>query len=230
MKINRLTSIEVANISVLPFSKRRQELLKIEDPNVYWGYTPVVNALPKLLLAEAPLFGHLPRGSDAALLETIKRACKSGPSQISACTAVAQAIIDWRNSHAVTGRIVSPEPLRMSVDTLRYCADVAAIKDQTAYVLHIDPRSSMTLSKKGTEFIKSLIHHTALVGDLRDAKAAILRVPNVGKGQRKAIFEVLEGDPSFSLDEILKSVSETYSIWETILRARRASSAEGRQA
>lgn len=222
LKISRLSSTEVANISVLPTEKKLLALKRVETPKVYWGYQPVSQALPKILLAESPLFGHLPGGSDEELLFSIKRACKSGPNQVTACLAVASAIVDWRERNNVFGRVVSPEPLRTTADTLRYCADVAAIYDGDAYILHLDCRSQMSLSSQGKEFMKSLIFHTARVGDLRDAKVAILRTPLVEKGVRRAILEELDGDPKYSLDQILAMINETYSIWETILRARRS--------
>ncbi len=189
-----------------------------------WGYQPVVDALPSILLAESSLFGHLPAGDDSELLRLIESSCKKGPSQKAACRAVAEAIIDWRNENGVFGRVVSPEPLRTTVDTLRYCADVAAIHNETAYILNLDCRSKMNLSLQGKEFMKSLIHHTALVGDLRDASVAILRTPVVKKGMRKAVLEELKGEPIYSLEDILRMVNETYSIWELLLRERRSGS------
>ncbi|ODM47754.1 hypothetical protein A9320_22235 [Ruegeria sp. PBVC088] len=83
----------------------------------------------------------------------------------------------------------------------------------------------MTLSVQGKEFIKSLIHHTALIGDLRNAQAALLRVPRTTNGKRRAIFEYLDGEPVFDLEEILQRIQETYSIWEMILRDRREANA-----
>lgn len=222
MKIARLSSTEVANISALPIDRRREQLLKIEQPKVFWGYPPVERALPKLLLAESPLFGKLAAGSDEALLDAIERDCKSGPAQAKACRAVGRAIVDWRNANNVTGRVVHVDPLRTSVDTLKYCADVVAILDGEIFVIYLDPRSSLNLTLMGREFINSLIHHTALIGDLRDATPAILRTPKASDEIRRAVFEPMSGEPKFSLDEIMTRVTETYSIWETILRTRRA--------
>lgn len=225
MKIVRLSATEVANTSVLSIEKRRAKLLSIEDPKVFWNYRPLTDALPKLLLAEAPLFEDLPSGKDSELVAQIKSSCKSSKNQKNACVASAEAIIKWRNENAVTGRIVYTDPLRLTVDTLKYCSDVVAIMNDTPYVINLDPRSTMSLSVEGKEFIKSLIHHTALIGDLRGAKAGILRTPKVGHGERKAIFEPLLDEPRFSLEDIIKRVNETYSIWETILRARKAGKA-----
>jgi hypothetical protein len=220
LKITRLTSTEVANAASLSIEKRPDYLRSIERTRVNWGYKPVIDALPKLLLCEAGLFGHLPTGNQQALLNQISKSCKSGAQQRSACLSVAKAILNWVDENGITGRLVNPEPLRMSVDTLQYCADVAVVLDGRLYVINLDPRSTLTLSPSGREFIKSLIYHTALIGDLRTAKAALLRAPRVAKGIRKASFEVLEGQPILSLEEILQRVNETYSIWEMILRAR----------
>jgi hypothetical protein len=92
--------------------------------------------------------------------------------------------------------------------------------DGKLFIIALDCRSSMNLTSSGKEFMSSLIHHTARIGDLRDASVAILRTPRIADGQRKAIFEELTGEPRYSLDEVLSMVSETYAIWETILRAR----------
>jgi len=205
----------------MPIARRHSALLEVEEPSIFWGYPPVTNALPKLLLARAELFGDLPPGNDEELIKQIEQQCRSRPKQVAANSAVARAIIEWRNEEKVFGRIVQHNPLRMSVDTLRYCADVVAVKNSKAWVLNLDCRSSLVLSGEGREFIKSLIYHTALIGDLRDAGAAILRVPSIGNGKRKVIFEEFSGDPKFSLDEILKRVRETYAIWELIQRDRK---------
>lgn len=226
MKINRLSSTEVANAAFLSSTKKREFLLGVQNPKVFWNYQPVIDALPKLLLAESGLFGHLPIGDEAQLFNQIAKSCKSGDSQRNACLAVARAIMTWTKSVGVRGHIVNPEPLRMTVDTLRYCADVAVVIESRLYVISLDPRSSMKLNLSGKEFIKSLIYHTALIGDLSDAKAALLRVPKVGKGERTVAFEVLEGEPRYSIQQILDEVNEIYAIWETILRSRVSGRAE----
>jgi hypothetical protein len=225
LKITRLSSTDVANVSVLPFEKKRVALEAIEEPRVSWGYQPVEAALPKLLLATSALFGDLPSGNDDLLVRQIERECKKGPQQRAACVAVAEAIIDWRNTHKVVGRVVHPEPLRMSVDTLRYCADVVPIFEGRPYIVHLDCRSKMSLTVGGKEFMKSLIHHTARVGDLRDASVGILRVPLKGKGTRRCLLEPLDGEPRHSLDELLSMVNETYTIWEVMCRSRREGAA-----
>jgi hypothetical protein len=222
LKINRLSATEVANISVLPIERRHGALLGIEEPGVGWGYSPVVSALPSILLARSELFGDLPPGDDEELIRRVEQDCKRGSKQVAANSAVARALVKWRNEKHVRGRIVHHEPLRMTVDYLSYCADVVAIFDGRPWVLHLDCRSSMSLTALGKECMKSLIHHTALVGDLREAGVGILRTPNVGVGARRAVFEELTGDPVYSLDEILKRVMETYSVWEMILRARKS--------
>lgn len=226
MKITRLTSIEVANACALPFDKRKEYLLSIEKSKVYWGYSPVIAALPKLLFAEAELFGDLPLGDKKSLLDQIGKTCTSGAKQRNACVEVSRAILEWAETNEIKSRIYHHEPLRLSVDTLRYCADLALIRDGQLFVISLDPRSSLTLTVGGKEFIKSLIHHTALLGDLRSAKAALLRTPSIGKGQRKAVFEELNGTPNLDLEEILERVNQTYSIWEAILRSRAAAAAK----
>ena len=220
MKITRLSSTEVANTSVLPIEKRLEHLQSIEKPKVFWNYGPVEAALPKLLLADCGLFGSLEKGDDELLIQSVEKACKSS-QQANACEQVSRAIVNWRNENNASGRIIRPEPFRSTVDTLRYCCDVAVVVDGSLWVVYLDPRSSMVLSSVGREFIKSLIHHTALIGDLRDARVAILRTPSVSKGRRVARFEELTGEPYFSMEEIIKRVVETYSIWETVLRSRR---------
>ena len=219
MKITRLSSIEVANISVLASAKKRSALLRIQNGHS-WGYGPVEKDLPKLLLSESLLFGHLPADDDEALILKFGKACKRGEKQEVANMAVARAILNWRKVTGATGRLVSPEPLKMTVDTLRYCADVAIVLGGKLFIIALDCRSSLTLSSLGKDFMSSLIHHTARVGDLRDARVAILRTPRMSDGQRKAVFEELSGEPRYSLDEVLAMASETYAIWETILRAR----------
>ena len=211
---------------------KSRALRLVEKPKVFWGYTPVVQALPKLvqalpklLLAGSSLFGDLPVGSDAELLEQIRKSCKSGPAQISANLAVAAAIIKWRRETGARGVIVSPEPYRSSVDAIRFCADVAVVISDQLYVINLDCRSQMNLSNLGKEFMKSIIHHTALIGDLKTANVAILRTPEVSSGSRTALLEVLEGEPTFSMNEVDRLILETYSIWETILMARRSEGA-----
>jgi hypothetical protein len=221
MKITRLSSIEVANISVLPFEKKRAALLAIESGHS-WGYLPVHDALPKLLIAEGSLFPSLPADDDEALIAHIRKSCKRGTDQEAANEAVARAILQWRKTSGATGRVVITEPLRMSVDTLKYCADVAVVLDGALYIIALDCRSSLTLKADGQEFMKSLIHHTARIGDLRDASVAVLRTPKIVDGKRAAVFEVLKGEPKYSLEQVLKMVTETYTIWETILRARKS--------
>lgn len=221
MKITRLSATEVANISVLPIERRHGALLSVEQPGVGWGYDPVVSALPSLLMARSELFGDLPPGDDEELIRKIEQRCKRGSKQIAANSAVARSLVTWRNENNVRGRIVHHEPLRMSVASLTYCADVVAVFGGRPWILNLDCRSSLVLTTSGQEFMKSLIHHTARVGDLREAGVGVLRTPNVGAGVRRAVFEELDGPPRYSLDEILKRVSETYSIWEMILRARK---------
>lgn len=225
-KITRLSSTDVANISVLPFEKKRSSLEAIETPRVTWGYQPVSDGLPKILLADTPMFRDLPKGDDEQLIRQIGQSCRRGAAQAEANMAVARAIVEWRNKNSVRGVVVSPEPLRTTADTLRFSADVAAVFEETVYILNLDCRSSMHLSVEGKEFMKSLIHHTARIGDLREAKVAILRTPKAGDGTRRAILEELVGEPQYSLDDILRMVNETYSVWELILRARRTGGAE----
>jgi|JI7StandDraft_1071085.scaffolds.fasta_scaffold425408_2 hypothetical protein len=172
MRITRLSSIEVANISVLPFEKKHAALVAIETGHS-WGYTPVHDALPKLLLAGGTLFSELPADDDEALVSHVIKSCKRGADQQAANEAVARAILSWRKESGATGRVVVTEPLRMSVDTLKYCADVAVVLDGALYIIALDCRSSLTLKPEGQEFMKSLIHHTARIGDLRDANVAI---------------------------------------------------------
>jgi hypothetical protein len=219
MKITRLSSTEVANIAVLPYEKKYAALVQIERGHS-WGYQPVNDALPKLLLASGGLFQHLPPDEDEALVNHIIKCCNRGVEQQVANEAVARAILNWRKKSGATGRLVYPEPLRMTVDTLTYCADVAVVLDGFLYIIALDCRSSLTLKASGQEFMKSLIHHTARIGDLRDAGVAILRTPKSSDGKRTAIFEVLRGEPKYSLEQVLQMITETYTIWETILRAR----------
>lgn len=187
---------------------------------MFWNYTPVTLAAPKLLLASGDLFGDLPPGDDEELLRQVENSCRSGNDQKVANSAVAKAMIKWRNSEGVKSRLVRHEPLRTTVDTLQYCCDAVVIKDLRPWVIHLDCRASMSLSAQAKELMKSLIYHTALIGNLRDAGAAILRFPKSSDGQRKAVFETLDGSPQYELDDILKRITETYSIWETIIRAR----------
>ena len=224
-KITRLRATDIANISPLATTAKRAALEQIEKPKAYWGYQPVKNALPKLLLAGAGLFGDLPAGNDEELINQIRKQCKSNLTQAKANVAVAKAIIEWRNVNNVRGIIVHPEPFRMTADTLNFCSDVAIVMDKTLFIINLDCCSNMNLKANGKEFMKSLIFHTARIGDLRDAKVALLRTPSVGKGKRKAIFEILDGNPKYSLDEIDNLASETYAIWELILRDRRSASA-----
>jgi hypothetical protein len=221
LKITRLHPIEVANVSVLPFEKKLPTLLAIEQPAVFWGYEPVHVNLPKLLLADSGLFGRLPPDPDKVLLDTVVRACKKGANQIAACSAVAKAILDWRNENSVTSRIVTSEPFRTTVDSLHYCSDVVPIIGSSPVIIYLDCRAKMAFTPLGREFIKSLIHHTARIGDLRDARVAVLRVPKAASGVRKCHLEYLEGEPKFSLDELNRMVIETYSVWQQILETRR---------
>jgi hypothetical protein len=201
--------------------KKRQQLEKIETPKVFWGYGPVYAAFPKLLLVRSGLFGDLPKDSDAAVLSEIRRACRSD-AQEDANLAVANAIIEWRYKNNARGVIVSPEPFRSTTGSIKFCADVAVIVNGELYVINLDVRSTMNLSSGGKELMKSLIHHTALIGDLKSAKVAILRTPKVGKGVRRCDLEQLSGEPKYSLDKVESMVLETYAIWETILMARRS--------
>lgn len=221
-RITRLSATEVANISPLQTSQKIKALHAVEVPKVFWGYNPVVNALPKLLLAASPLFGNLPGGSDEDLIEQIRKACRSGPVQAAANVAVAEAIVSWRNENRVRGVVIHPEPYRSSADAIRFCADVAVIADGQLYVINLDCRSQMNLGGLGKEFMKSIMHHTALIGDLKGAKVAILRTPKISARLRKASLEVLEGQPTYTLNQVDQMVMETYSIWETILMARRS--------
>lgn len=222
MKITRLSSTEVINTSALPSELKRSHLLGVETPKVFWNYKPVQEALPALLLASFGLFGRFPEGDHLKTINAIRRSCRSGAAQETACVAVSEAIIDWRKRNDVKGRVVQHEPLRTTVDTLSYCCDVVAIYQDKPYVLYFDPRSQMKLSFEAKEMMKSLIHHTALVGDLRDAGVGILSTPSVAKGVRKCRFETLTGEPKYTLDEILASIVETYAIWQTILSDRAA--------
>lgn len=225
MKISRLSSTEVANISALPFERKHAALQAVEEPRVRWSYQPVEDALPKILLADSALFGSLPTGKDEEIVKQVEKACKSGPEQAAACKAVARSIVTWRNEKRVFARIVPSDPLRMSVGALRYCADVVPIVDGEPVIVNLDCRSSMVLTAGGKEFMKSLIHHTARIGDLRSSRVGILRTPRQMDGSRKCTLEFLEGQPQYSLEQILKAITETYTVWEMILRSRRASSA-----
>lgn len=220
MKITRLSSIEVANASALPSERRLNHLLSIETPRVHWNYSPIEATLPALLNADTALFGSLPPGRDKLLLDDVKKRCKHGPQQEAACLSVAAAMVHWRNSEGVISRGVEINPLRLSVDTLRYCIDYAIVLKGRVYVVCADYRASLTLSPGGRELIKSLAFHTALIGDLRSATPALLRFPRVKGGARKAVFEPMEGDPLYSLDEVIERINHTYSVWETILRGR----------
>jgi len=222
-KISRLSSTDVANIATLPWEKKKKELERIEVPRVNWGYEPVTSALPKLLLAEPSLpFEQLPAGDDEKLIQQIIRRCKHHTDQRTANAAVARAIVEWRNANRVRGIKVQPEPLRTSTDTLRYCADVAVILNEALCVFHLDCRSSMGLTVNGKEFMKALSHHTALIGDLRAAEVGILRTPKSGPEARKAIFEPLRGDPSFTMEQVEEMILETYRVWELILKSRQS--------
>lgn len=208
------------NTSVLPLEKRKTHLLKIETPKVWWGYGPVISALPKLLLTRGELFGDLPPDNPEQLYAAVRKSCKSGTDQQEACVSVAKAIHEWVVEKEAFGRAVAIDPLRTTADSLKYCADVVLILKGQIHVLNVQPRSVMTYSSEGKELMKSLIHHTALIGDLRTARPSILQTPKQSDGTRKAILETLEGRPRYSLQEIIKRVNETYAIWETILRSR----------
>lgn len=220
-KITRLSPTDVANISILPSVKRRAALENIEIPKVFWGYQPIYRNFPKLLLAESALFGHLPDGGDAGNLAAVKRACKSGSAQETANLAVARAIIDWRKAVRARGVVIHPDPFRTSADTLRFCADVAVVIDAKLYIVNLDCRSQMNLTRSGKEFVKSLMYHTAKIGDLKNAEVAILRTPATGGGERRAVLETLIDEPLYTLDEIEEMVLATYAEWEVILRNRR---------
>lgn len=221
MKITRLHPTEVANISVLPTEKKLPALLGVEKPAVRWGYQPVHKNFPKLLLANTELFSSLPPDPDKAVLKSVQDLCKNGAAQIAACTTVAEAILKWRKLNKFSSRIVYSEPFKTTVDTLHYCSDVVPIIDGHPVIISVDCRAKMSFTSLGREFMKSLIHHTARIGDLRDARVAVLRVPKQSDGTRKCILEYLEGEPAFSFDEINQMVLETYTLWQHVLEERR---------
>lgn len=221
-KITRLSPTDVVNISSLPSSKKRSQLEAIETPKVFWGYKPVYDAFPKLLLVKSGLFGVLPKDGDEAIISEIRRACHRDVQE-TANVAVALAIIKWRDEHNARGVLVTPEPFRSSTGSIKFCADVALIVDEQLYVINLDVRSKMNLSVGGKDLMKSLIHHTALIGDLEGAKVAVLRTPQKPKGVRRCELEVLEGAPTHTIDQVEDTILETYAIWELILMSRRSS-------
>jgi len=85
----------------------------------------------------------------------------------------------------------------------------------------------MNMTGAGREFMKALIHHTALIGNLSSAEVAILSTPAITKGVRKAVFEPLDGDPLYTLDELQEMIIETYAILELVQRARRSDGSDG---
>lgn len=224
-KITRLSPTDVVNISALPSGKKRSYLEALETPNVFWGYKPVYDAFPKILMVNGGLFSELPKDSDEAILAEIKRACHRD-EQEEANVAVAVAIMKWRDNCGARGVLVSPEPFRSTTGSIKFCSDVAVVMDSTLFVINLDVRSNMNLSLGGKELMKSLIHHTALIGDLKEAKVAILGTPKISKGVRKCGLEVLEGEPVHTIDEVENSILETYSIWELILMSRRSGTEE----
>mgnify|MGYP005998712357 CR=1 FL=1 len=110
------------------------------------------------------------------------------------------------------------------MDELQFASPFAVILNGELFLTSSDPRSHLTLTALGQEFVKSLIWHTARVGNMRDAKVALLRTPSAGAGKRLVRFDVLEGPPRYSLDQIDDMILETYRIWELIQMERRASS------
>ncbi len=84
----------------------------------------------------------------------------------------------------------------------------------------------MNLKSQGKDFMKSLIHHTALIGDLKEAQVAILRTPKISGGGRTCELEELTGGPKYTLDQVESMVLETYAIWQLILMTRRTDSAK----
>lgn len=220
-KIFRLSPTDVANTAPLSTEKKELILSSIQVPKVFWGYSPVYRAFPKILMVGSGLFGTLPRDSDESILAQIKRQCRR-TDQEKANLAVAQSIIDWREQTNARGVLVSPEPYRTTSGDIQFCADVAVVIDGRLFVVNLDVRSQMNLQKQGKAFMKSVIHHTALIGDLKEANVGILRTPKIKGGQRRCELEELDGDPQFTLDEVERMILETYSIWELILMKRRS--------
>ncbi|MEM8591843.1 MAG: hypothetical protein AAGF13_04885, partial [Pseudomonadota bacterium] len=176
-------------------------------------------------LVGSGLFGTLPADTDAAIISEIRRSCHRD-DQEAANVAVAEALMKWRDKTGARGVSVSPEPFRATTGSIKFCADVAVIINDELFVINLDVRSTMNLSVGGKEMMKSLIHHTALIGDLKEANVAILRTPKISSGVRDCKLEVLEGEPMHSLDDVEAAVLETYSIWELILMARRSDASE----
>ncbi|MEL6913651.1 MAG: hypothetical protein AAFP13_04055 [Pseudomonadota bacterium] len=224
-KISRLSPTDLVNNAALPTTKKWSHLESLETPKVFWGYQPVHAAFPKILAVSSGLFGVLRPDTDEAILSGIRRACHRD-EQETANIAVAQAIMEWRDQTGARAVIANPEPFRSTTGTIKFCADVAVIVGGELFVVNLDVRSTMNLTNGGKQMMKSLIHHTALLGDLRSAKVAILKTPRVSAGLRKCEIEELVGSPAYSLDEVERAVLETYSIWELILMRRRAEAAK----
>jgi len=231
-KINRLSPFEVANNAMLPTTKKRANLAEVETPEVFWNYDPVHAALPKLLLSAGRLFSwDLPSGDDEALIQNVERLCKSGPAQAENCTSVARAVIDWRNATGARGVLLEPAPIpyRNSAATLQFTESVSVVVNGQQYLIYFDYRSQMNLNRSGIAVVQSLIWHTNKIAERRNAKIAILRTPRVAKGKRKAVFDVLDGTPLLTLDELDRQISEVFSIWEIIQMARRTEESDGKK-
>lgn len=229
-KITRLSPTDLANDAALPTALKRPHLERIENPDVFWNLDPVRSHFPKIVLAEPSLPLLLEAGKDEALIQLVSSACKRGEDQRTACVAIATALISWRTKNNVRGVFppVAILPYRSTVDVVYFAENLVLVIDGVLYIVALDLRANESLTLSGREVVKSLLWHTARIGSLKSAKIALLRTPSVGKGQRKVIFEVLEGEPKFSLDELDRMILESYSIWQLILMARRAASSDGK--
>lgn len=216
----------MANNGPLAFSKKKADLERVEDPHVTWGYDPLRRGLAGLLQATGDMFsavGVETKYSDERVLAALSSACKKDERQRKACLSSATVLLEWRDVCKMRAVRLDPAPLpyKTPVDQLQFAHDVALIADEKIFLFYFDPRSSLTLTDPGREFVKSLMWHSARIGNVRDAQIALLQTPSSRGGRRTVRFDILEGEPLYSLDAIDEMILETYRVWELILMERR---------
>jgi hypothetical protein len=228
-KITRLSSTDVANNAALPTSLKRSHLEGIEVPPVFWNLDPVRRNLPSIMRADPSLPLELFAGCDEALVAKVLSECGKWEEQRNTCEAITRALVQFRNERGVTAATpeVSVTPFRLTSDTIYFAENIVLRIDGVSYLVSLDLRSNSALTRLGREVVNSAIASRSRVGEFREMRIAILRTPNVGAGLRQAIFEIQPSEPRFGSDELDRMFSETYSIWELMLMARRSSASDG---
>jgi len=220
MKLRRLPEIDLANIASRPKEDRETLLYRFTKGGGSWSYEPARKQTFNIFHPTNPLGLSVPKATLEQIEAEIEKECRRD-DQLKSNREVVRLLYNWSAQNctrSIERRI--PSMAIGSIGTIRYWNNLATMYGNRATFPFLDHRRQNGFSTSGLRFAFSMMHQQIRVADpdFEDAQLLILKFSQA-PGQERQIIPITDnGFELYSLDELYERVSETYEIFEKVLR------------